>query len=308
VPSDTGGIMVQTIVFGTLMGIPVTLAGWLGPGRWWARRQFVEVPQHLAGTPQEPPPDPPAAGNQGLEPKPSFPLSVVIVTMPLFLSLVGFGAQLVGDALPAWTKEPLAEWAPVSGWPALHVHSLLDWLKFLGDPTMALLVPTGLAFFLLGMRRGMSGDKLTKIAGDALQDVGGILFLFGAAGGFMQVIQATGAGDFIAQQFRSLPLTPVLVCYLVAMLMRIALGSATASILIAAGLLKQFVEPGQETLLILAVANGVTFMTQPADSGFWMVKEYCNLSVRDVMFRFNSCRITMSLTGLGLLLLYERFW
>jgi H+/gluconate symporter-like permease len=125
--------------------------------------------------------------------------------------------------------------------------------------------------------------------------------------GEVQVIQATGAGDFIAATFRDLPLSPVLVCYMVAMLMRIALGSATAAILIAAGLLKQFVVPGQETLLILAVANGVTFMTQPADSGFWMVKEYCNLSVRDVFLRFNACRSTMSLTGLGLLLLYERF-
>jgi H+/gluconate symporter-like permease len=67
------------------------------------------------------------------------------------------------------------------------------------------------------------------------------------------------------------------------------------------------VVPGQETLLILAVANGVTFMTQPADSGFWMVKEYCNPSVRDVFRRFNACRITMSLTGLGLLLVYEWF-
>src|SRR5262249_55841898 len=54
-----------------------------------------------------------------------------------------------------------------------------------------------------------------------------------------------------------------------------------------------------------AVANGVTFGTQPADSGFWMIKEYCNLSVRDVMLRFNGCRVLMSLTGLGLLLVAE---
>jgi H+/gluconate symporter-like permease len=101
----------------------------------------------------------------------------------------------------------------------------------------------------------------------------------------------------------------VLVCFVVAMLMRIALGSATASILIASSLLQGFArsQPGQEALLVLAVANGVTFMTQPADSGFWMVKEYFNLSVRDVMVRFNACRILMSLAGLGLLLAYEQF-
>jgi H+/gluconate symporter-like permease len=90
--------------------------------------------------------------------------------------------------------------------------------------------------------------------------------------------------------------------------MRIALGSATASILTAAPLLAGFGQsrPGHEVLLVLAVAKGVTYRTQPADSGFWMVKEYFNLSVRDVMVRFNACRIIMSLTGLLLLLTYEQ--
>jgi H+/gluconate symporter-like permease len=171
-------------------------------------------------------------------------------------------------------------------------------------------VPTALAFVLLGLRRGLSLDRLSRLTGDALQDVGTIAFLFGAAGAFKQVIQDTGAGDYIAAQASGLPLTPVVVCYLVAVLMRVALGSATAAILTAAPLLAGLaaLHPGQETLLVLAVANGVTFMTQPADSGFWMVKEYCNLSVRDVMVRFNACRITMSLVGLGLLLAYERWW
>jgi len=309
-PGDSGRVMVETIIFGTLMGIPITLIGWFGPARWWARRQFVAVPPHLAGATTEETGSPPTTGDR---PQPSFALSVLIVTMPLVLSLVGFSAQLAGNSLPERVTQPLVEWTPLDGWPTLRVHSLLAWLKFLGDPVMALLLPTGLAFWLLGMKRGMAPDKLAKIAGDALQDVGGILFLFGAAGGFAEVIKATGAGPFIAGQFLQLPLSPVLICYLVAVLMRVALGSATAAILIAAGLLQAFARqyvqewPGRETLLILAVANGVTFMTQPADSGFWMVKEYCNLSVREMMVRFNSCRMTMSLAGLGLLLLYERF-
>jgi Gnt-I system low-affinity gluconate transporter len=305
---DQGHIMVQTILFGTLMGIPVVLIGWLGPGRFWAKRQFVTVPEHLGGESTPSNPDAPDT------PKPSFILCVLIVTLPLLLSVIGFSAQLADRAgaawMPSWMKEPLLEMNFQDGW-GLVLYSPLEWLKFFGDPTLALLVPTGLAFWLLGMRRGMNRAKLAKIAGDSLQDVGGILFLFGAAGGFMQVIEATGAGKTIAHFFtdlqKTLPLTPVLICYLVAVLMRIALGSATAAISIASSLLTKFVQPGHETLLILAVANGVTFMTQPADSGFWMVKEYANLSVKDVMVRFNSCRITMSLTGLGLLLLAERW-
>jgi gluconate transporter len=302
-----GTVMVQTIIFGTLMGVPVALVGWLGPGRWWAARQFVSVPEHLAARGEA------EAVKKGPAPAaaPSFAVSVLIVTLPLLLSLLGFGATLLGDLklLPAWLAQPLVERAALPAWLAVLAHPPVAWLKFLGHPTLALLVPAGLAFLLLGVGRGMGRDKLSKIATSALQDVGEIVFLFGAAGGFKQVIQDSGAGDYIAAQATQLPLSPVLIAYLVSALMRMALGSATAAILTGAALMVSLVQkmPGQETLMVLAVANGATFMTQPADSGFWMVKEYCNLSVREVMTRFNLCRITMSLTGLALLLAYERW-
>ena len=137
-----------------------------------------------------------------------------------------------------------------------------------------------------------------------------MLYLFGAAGAFKQVIQATGAGDYIAQQALALPLSPVAITYMVAVLVRIALGSATAAILTVSALLAGLAAslPGRETLLILAVANGVTFLTQPADSGFWLVKEFCHLSVRDVLLKFNGCRMCMSLTGCAILLAVEAWW
>jgi gluconate transporter len=294
-------VMVQTILFGTLLGVPMVLAGWLGPGRLWARRQMVTVPEHLAA-----PPPPPA--DEAVQP-PSFAMSLLIVVLPLVQSLLGFGAKLLGDVrqLPEWLTEAPVSASELPEALGFLAHPPVAWLQFLGHPTMALLVPTGLAFWLLGLRRGMRPDRLAKVAGDALTDVGGILFLFGAAGGFKEVIQATGAGDYIAEQVKQLDVPKVLVFYLVAVLMRLALGSATAAILTASAVLAATARglPGQETLLVLAVANGVTIGTQPADSGFWMVKEYCNLSVRDVLLRFNGCRVFMSLIGLGILLAYE---
>ncbi|MCC6419089.1 MAG: hypothetical protein IT429_12715 [Gemmataceae bacterium] len=293
-------VMIQTIVFGTLMGVPMVLAGWLLPGRWWARSQMVTAPEHLSVATDD---------ADEKECPPPFTVSILIVLLPLLQSVAGFGIKLLGDLkqLPDWLAAPIVPRAELPDWLAFLGHAPAAWLQFLGHPTMALLVPTGLAFWLLGMRRGMPADRLAKVAGDALTDVGGILFLFGAAGGFKEVIQATGAGDYIAYLVMGLDLPKVVVFYLVAVLMRVALGSATAAILTASALLAAAARglPGQETLLVLAVANGVTFMTQPADSGFWMVKEYCNLSVRDVMVRFNACRIFMSLLGLGLLLTYE---
>jgi Gnt-I system high-affinity gluconate transporter len=131
--------------------------------------------------------------------------------------------------------------------------------------------------------------------------------LFGAAGAFKEVIEVTGAGKFIALWASQLPFSPIIVCYVVAMLIRIALGSATASILTASGILAALADqyPEMRTQLILAIAIGVTFMTQPADSGFWLVKEYCNMSVRDIFLKFNPCRMFMSIIGLLLLLAWQ---
>lgn len=300
-PTPPNQVMVQTILFGALMSLPLTLFGWYGPGRWWARRQHVETPEALAGLMTTRTSTAPA----------SFPAALAVVTLPLLLSLFGFGAELLEKMrlLPEAFTRPMVDPEQVSTPLKILTHTPLAWLKFLGTPSIALLVSTGLAFWLLGVRQGMDRGTLAKIADKALQDVGSILFLFGAAGGFKEIIEATGAGRWIADTVIQLPLSKIATAYLVAAMVRVALGSATASIVLASSLLAGVARtmPGQETLLILAVANGVTFMTQPADSGFWMIKEYGNVSVRDVMLKFNLCRISMSLAGLGILLLYEAY-
>jgi gluconate transporter len=298
--ADADRVMVETIVFGTLLSLPMVLLGWLLPGRWWAARQFVTNPEPLAHSASADPAESRAT---------SLTLALLVILAPLGLSVFGFGAKLLHDLhlVPAWMT--------ASPWPreqlpaalAVLSHPPQAWIEFLGKPTVALFVATVLAFWLYGVRRGWDQARLAKLTGEALQDIGPMVFLFGAAGGFGAVIDATGAGRVIAEQAAQLPLSRVAVAFLVAALVRIALGSATASILTAAALLRGLAEqmPGQETLLVLSVACGVTFMTQPADSGFWMVKEYGNLSVRDVMLRFNLCRIFMALAGAGILLVYE---
>lgn len=300
--ADANRVMIETIIFGSLLCLPMLLVGWLGPGRFWAARQFVDVPENLAATKVEVAPE---------EKAQSFVLALLIVLAPLWLSLLGFGGKLLHDLemLPAWVTQPL--WGKDEIPVALQFigHSPYRWLQFFSKPTVALLVPTALSFWLYGMRRGWDQKRLAKLTGEALTDVGTMLFLFGAAGGFKVVIQETGVGDFLAEKMNALPLSPIAIAFLVAAAVRAALGSATAAILTASALLVGLAKtmPGQETLLVLAVASGVTIMTQPADSGFWMVKEYGNLSVRDVMLRFNGCRVVMSLTGLGILLAYEAF-
>jgi gluconate transporter len=292
-------VMVESIIFGIALSLPVTLAGWLGPGLWWANRQHVSAPEATTL----------AAQNQDAPVAKSFTLAMTIILAPLVLSLAGFGAKLLQDLhhLPAWMTCTLFDAADLPTSLRWLNHSTLDWLQFFGKPTMALFVPTALAFWSYGLRRGWSQARLAKLTTEALIDVGGMVFLFAAAGGFKEVIQATGVGPYLAEQMFALPLPPIVSAFAVAALVRIALGSATAAILTASALLGDVAKgmPGQETLLVLAVASGVTIATQPADSGFWMLKEYGNLTVRDVLVGVNFCRGLMAFGALGLLLLAE---
>jgi Gnt-I system low-affinity gluconate transporter len=294
---QAGRVMVETIIFGIALSVPMTLVGWFGPGRFWAKRQHVEAPANMT-----------VPGEKAEPVAKSLPFALLIVLAPLILSVLGFGVDLLErlGRLPEWMTQVLALPPALDGLQRFN-HSWKDWLQFLGKPTIALAVPTALAFWAYGLRRGWSHARLGKLTSDALVDVGGMVFLFGAAGAFKEVIQQTRVGDYIAQQMSQVPMSPVAVAYIVAALMRIALGSATASILAASALVSSFAAgmEGRETLLVLGTACGVTISTQPADSGFWMLKEYGNVSTSDVMLRINGCRVVMSLTGVGILLVVE---
>lgn len=298
-PEASNRVMVETIICGIALSLPMALIGWFGPGRIWANRQFVTPPANMSVA--EDKKEPPIAR--------SLTLALVIVLAPLVLSIAGFGAKLLFDMnrLPdrmMWTLFGSDELPIYLAW--LN-HSPLDWLLFFGKPTVALGVPAVLAYLCYGLGRGWSHAQMSKITSDSLIEVGAMTFLFGAAGGFKEVIVATGVGDYIAGRMLQLPLSPVAISFCVAAIVRVALGSATASILTASALLGSLAaqRPGFETLIVLSVACGVTVGTQPADSGFWMLKEYGNLSTSDVMLRINGCRLTMALSGMGILLIVE---
>lgn len=285
-------VMVETIVCGSLLSLVLALFGWLVPGRWWAKREHVVAPATLSGSADD-------AGND--RPRAGFGAALFVVTLPLLLGVLGFAIELmIGlKIVPTRWSEPLGT-GEETGLPRMLRHAPLDWLRFLGDPTVALLVAAGAAFWLLGGRQGFDRKRLAQIAERAIGDVGPMLFLFGAAGGFKEIIAQTGAGDAIARFVGGLGLSPLVAGFCVAALVRMALASATASILAASALLTNMAA-GQETYMVLAVACGVTVITQPADSGFWMMKEYGNLTYAGVLFRLNGCRILMAFAGLGIL-------
>jgi GntP family gluconate:H+ symporter len=145
------------------------------------------------------------------------------------------------------------------------------------------------------------------VMGSGLPLVAGIILIVGAGGGFKSTLVATGVGGVIADLAHGLGLPLLLLGWLLAALIRIAVGSGTVAIVTAAGLLAPVavgMSPNHAALMALAVGAGSRFMSHVNDAGFWMVKEFLNLSVKDTFRTWTVMDCTVSLVaGVGVLIL-----
>jgi gluconate transporter len=183
-----------------------------------------------------------------------------------------------------------------------HASSELKTLAaFIGQPIVALMASVIYATVSLGVLRGVGFKTLMQAHGASLQDVSGILLTLAGAGGLKQVFVDGGVTAQLGAWLQTVPLPPLLLGWLIAVVIRIALGSATIAGLTAAGImapvaLSTGVNPN---LMVLAIGAGSLMCSHVNDTGFWLFKEYFNLSLRDT---FRSWTVMESLAGLvGLL-------
>ncbi|MET0497791.1 MAG: gluconate:H+ symporter [Steroidobacteraceae bacterium] len=174
-------------------------------------------------------------------------------------------------------------------------------VAFIGQPTVALMLSMIYATFSLGVARGMSFQSLMEAGGASLRDVSGILLTLAGAGALKQVFVDSGVNAQLAAWLETIPLQPLVLGWLIAMVIRVALGSATIAGLTAAGIMMpvavaSHVDPN---LMVLSIGAGSLMFSHVNDAGFWLFKEYFNLSLRDT---FRSWTLMESLAGIvGLL-------
>ena len=179
-------------------------------------------------------------------------------------------------------------------------------LVTLGNPMVALLLATLVAMFTLGRGARMDRKALADTIGGALPAIAGILLIVGAGGGFKQTIVDTGVADVIAHMAQNLAISPLLVGWLLAVLIRLATGSATVATITASGIaapLAATLTATHTTLLVLAVGSGSLFFSHVNDAGFWMVKEYFGMSVGDTLRTWSVMETVISVFGLVAVLL-----
>ena len=184
-------------------------------------------------------------------------------------------------------------------WPKNEVLGLL------GHPFSALLVTLVGAMVLLGSARGLNRDQITALANKALGPTASLLLIMGAGGGMKQIIVDTGAGAMAGKMLAATQISPLVVAFLMAAVLRIAQGSATVAIITAAGIMAPIVKvmPGyRPDMMYLSLCCGGTSLSIVNDAGFWIVNQYFGLTVPQTLKTWTAMKLVSGLVGFGIVL------
>jgi Gnt-I system high-affinity gluconate transporter len=180
-------------------------------------------------------------------------------------------------------------------------------VKFIGDPMIGLLLSLAIGTYTLGAARGLPVRKLMLSYADAVRDIAAILLIIAGAGALKQIFVDSGANNDLGALLANLPIHPLVLGWLVALVIRIALGSATVAGLTAAGIVAPLVHATgvDPNWMVLAVGAGSLMCSHINDSGFWMCKEYFNLSLADTFRSWSLMETIVGSMGLILVLIFS---
>jgi GntP family gluconate:H+ symporter len=179
-------------------------------------------------------------------------------------------------------------------------------VDFIGHPIVALLIAVLFSFYSLGYKCGFDRQQILGFTNDCLAPIGGVILVIGAGGGFKEVLVGSGIGAAIAERASHWHLSPLFFGWLVAALIRIATGSATVAITTAAGIVLPVASgvPGVNLeLVVVAMGAGSLILSHVNDAGFWLVKEYFNMSVTQTLKTWTVMETVISIVALVFTLL-----
>lgn len=223
---------------------------------------------------------------------PSFASVVGIILIPLVLILVN---SVLGQI-------PEGSWA----------DSLRPVFSFLGTPFVALLLATLAAMLILGCKNGYTMKELEKVMTKSLEPTGLILLVTAAGGVLRYMLQDSGLGDIIGGFVAAAPVPIVVVAFLIALAVRISVGSATVAMTMSAGMIAAMpitatLSPLHLACVVMAIAGGSTAFSHVNDSGFWLVKSLCNLDEKTTFKTWTLMETLVGTTGFLVALIVSFF-
>ena len=278
-----------TLALGVAVAIPTIIVA--GPlfGKLAGRWVVVDAPDTFApdefATRREGPGAAIAADEDRRLRRPSFAMTLFSVLLPVGLML--------GKALVDIFIDDENQWFRV----------IFD---VLGTPLVALLLAVIVGIFTLGVGAGMTRSQLTTCIESGLPPVAGIILIVAAGGGFKQVLVDSGIGTLLADWAKDVNISVILLAWLLAVLIRLATGSATVATITASSLVLGLVDGlsnPQVSLVVLAVGAGSLFFSHVNDAGFWLVNQYFRLSVGQTIKTWSIMETVLSVSGLVVVLL-----
>jgi Gnt-I system high-affinity gluconate transporter len=227
---------------------------------------------------------------------PASPLEGLVAAEKPEDQLPGIGTSLLSSLLPVILLMGITI-INMATHPGENVQHLLS---FIGNPSIILLLAVAYATYMLGIRTGMKMKRIMQVYEESVKDIAMILLIVGGSGALKEVFSASGVSHEIAQQLQYWPVHPLVLGWLMAAIIRVCLGSATVAGLTAAGLIlplitRMHVDPN---LMVLSVGAGSLFFSHVNDGGFWMFKEYFNLSIKDTIRSWSIMETIVSVVGL----------
>lgn len=186
--------------------------------------------------------------------------------------------------------------------PLLNEHSpAARIISGLGDPVMAMLFSVLFALFTLSLRNGRKIPEVMTNLMHAVSTIAMILLIVAGAGGLKEILVVSGISEYMADLLRQSGGSPLFLAWLIAVVIRISIGSATVAAMTAAGMVLPLVSDPSVSpeLMVLSIGSGSLIASHVNDSGFWMFKEYFNLSVRDTLATWTLMETVISLVGLA---------
>lgn len=229
---------------------------------------------------------------------PSFMRSMLVTLTPVILMLIGaiidlvFGKDMDYERL---VTDSISN--PLLG---KMLFSIIELFKFFSDANVALLMAVFLGLYLLGLKQGRKMDDLMKSMGKAASSIAMIVMIIAAGGAFKQVLSDSGVAEYIKEIAGGLDFNPLILGWCVAAVIRLAIGSATVATMTAAGIMLPIVNSTgiSPELMVLATGSGSLMFSHFNDIGFWMFKEYYNVSIKQTFAIWTVMESLVAIVGL----------
>ncbi|AZB41065.1 gluconate permease [Bacillus sp. FJAT-42376] len=222
-----------------------------------------------------------------LEDTPGFGISVFTALLPVILMSIATIITLLQKTI------------------GFEDNAVLASIRFIGDASTAMLISLLVAIYTMGLARKIPISTVMASCTTAITQIGMMLLIIGGGGAFKQVLIDGGVGEYVADLFKGSSLSPILLAWIIAAILRISLGSATVAALSTAGLVIPLL--GQSdvnlALVVLATGAGSLIASHVNDAGFWMFKEYFGLTMKETFATWTLLETIISVSGLVFILL-----